>query len=53
MSGYVGGLYERLFELPEIVVLAVLWLLGAVLEGTCVAALALMGRWCVRTLLGA
>ena len=35
----VGQSYEQFLELPVPVVLAVLWVVGAVLEGTLVAAL--------------
>ena len=35
----VGQYYEQLLELPVPVVLAVMWVVGAVLEGTLVAAL--------------
>jgi hypothetical protein len=47
VNSRVGQLYEGFLELPVAVVLPVLWLLGAVLEGTCVVALVLVGRWSV------
>ena len=37
--------YEGFLELPVPVVLAVLWVAGAVLEGSCVAALYAVGLW--------
>ncbi len=43
--------YERFLELPVPVVLAVLWLVGAVLEGICVLTLFLTAYWAVFTLL--
>lgn len=46
-NGQVGLAYERFLELPVAVVLAVLWLVGAVLVGTSVLALSLMAHWSV------
>ena len=43
----IGQLYEGFLELPVAVVLAVLWLVGAVLEGTCALALFLVAHWSV------
>ena len=43
----VGQAYGRFLELPLAVVLAVLWLVGAVLEGMCVVALYQMAYWSV------
>ena len=51
MNGQVGLAYERFLELPVAVVLSVLWLVGAVLEGMCVLALFLMAYWSVFVLL--
>jgi hypothetical protein len=39
--------YERLLELPVVVVLAVLWLAGAVLIGACALALYGLQHWSV------
>ncbi len=47
MNGQVGLAYERFWELPVAVVLSVLWLVGAVLEGIGVVALFLMANWSV------
>ncbi|MDQ3912356.1 MAG: hypothetical protein M3305_11440 [Actinomycetota bacterium] len=46
-NSQVGQTYERFLELPVAVVLAVLWLMGAVLEGTCVLALFVSAQWSV------
>ena len=46
-NGQVGVAYERFLELPVAVVLAVLWVVGAVLEGTCILALFLVAYWSV------
>ncbi len=46
-SRAVGQAYGRVLELPVAVVLAVLWLVGVVLEGTAALALYLMAYWCV------
>ncbi len=45
--------YERFLELPVPVILAVLWLVGMVLLGSCVLAFYLYGSALVRILLGA
>ena len=45
LNGQVGQTYEHFLELPVGVVLAVLWLVGAVLEGICVLALFLVAYW--------
>jgi hypothetical protein len=47
LNGHAGQVYERFLELPVAVVLPVLWLLGAVLEGVCLMALVYVGYWCV------
>jgi hypothetical protein len=47
LNSHVGQAYERFLELPVAVVLAVLWLVGAMLEGICALALFLMSRWFV------
>ncbi len=39
LRGNPGWAYERFLELPVPIVLAVLWVGGAVLEGSCVVAL--------------
>jgi hypothetical protein len=46
-NSQLGLAYERILELPVAVVLAVLWLVGVVIEGTCVLALYLMAHWSV------
>jgi hypothetical protein len=46
-NSQLGLAYERFLELPVAVVLAVLWLVGAVIEGTCVLALFLIAHWFV------
>jgi hypothetical protein len=43
LNGQEGRMYERFLGLPEAVVVAVLWLVGAVLEGTGVLVLYLGG----------
>ena len=45
LNGHVGQTYERFLELPVPVLLAVLWLVGAVLEGICLLALFLVAYW--------
>ncbi len=48
MNGHeVGQAYGWFLELPVGVVLAVLWLVGALLEGICVLTLFLMAYWSV------
>ena len=47
LNGHAGQVYERFLELPVAVVLAVLWLLGAVLEGVCLTVLVFVIRWSV------
>ena len=49
----IGQIFEWFLELPVAVVLAVLWLVGAVLEGTCALALYLAGLVLFQTLAGA
>jgi len=44
--------YERFLELPVVVVLAVLWLAGAALLGTCALAAYLYGSLLVQMLAG-
>jgi hypothetical protein len=44
LNGQVGRTFERCLELPVAVVLAVLWLVGAVLEST-VVVLLYQGGW--------
>ncbi len=44
--------YERLLELPVVVVLAVLWLAGAALLGTCALSAYLYGSLLVQMLAG-
>ena len=44
----VGQYYEQFLELPAPVVLAVLWVVGAVLEGALVAALYWYGLFLVQ-----
>ena len=48
----IGQIFERFLELPVAVVLAVLWVVGAVLEGACALALYLAGLVLVQTLAG-
>ncbi len=43
----IGQLYEGFLEWPVAVVVALLWLVGVVLEGTCALALFLMAHWSV------
>ena len=50
VNGQEGRMYERFLELPVAVVVAVLWLAGAVLTGTSVLVLYLGGLVLVRTL---
>ena len=45
MNGHVGQTYERFLELPVAMVLAVLWLVGVVLESVCVLTLFLVAYW--------
>jgi hypothetical protein len=47
LNSQVGLAYGRFLELPVAVVLAVLWLVGAVLEGACALVLYLMAYWSV------
>ena len=51
--GIIGRAYERFLELPVVVVLAVLWLLGGAIIGSCLLAIYLYGLALVRILLGA
>jgi hypothetical protein len=44
LNGLEGRTYERFLQLPVAVVVAVLWLVGAVLAGTCGLVLYL-GGW--------
>ena len=46
-NSQVGLAYERFLELPVALVLVGLWVVGAVIEGTCVLALLLMAHWSV------
>ena len=48
----IGQIFEWFLELPVAVVLAVLWVVGAVLEGACALALYLAGLVLVQTLAG-
>jgi hypothetical protein len=41
-AGTIGRAYERFLELPVVVVLAVLWLLGGAIIGSCLLALYLV-----------
>ena len=52
-AGTIGRAYERFLELPVVVVLAVLWLLGGAIIGSCLLAIYLYGLALVRILLGA
>jgi hypothetical protein len=49
----IEQIYEWFLDLPVAVVLAVMWLVGAVIEGTCVLGLYLAALVMVRTLVGA
>jgi hypothetical protein len=51
-KNWVARAYERFLELPVAVVLAVLWLGGMVLLGSCVLTLYLYGRALVQMVLG-
>ena len=53
LNGQVGRAFEWFLELPIAVVLGVLWVVGAVLEGTGMLVLYLGGLLLVRTLVGA
>ena len=53
LNGLEGRTYERFLHLPVAVVVAVLWLVGAVLAGTCGLVLYLGGLVLVETLTGA
>ena len=53
MNGQEGRTYKRLLGLPVAVVVTVLWLVGAVIEGTGVLVVYLGGLLLVRTLAGA
>ena len=53
LNGLEGRTYERFLGLPVAVVVAVLWLVGAVLAGTCALVVYLGGVVLVRTLAGA
>ena len=46
-SRAVGQAYGRFLELPVALVLGVVWLVGAVLEGACALVLYLMAYWFV------
>jgi hypothetical protein len=43
----INRTYELFLKLPEVVLLAVLWLVGAVLIGACALALYLLQHWSV------
>jgi hypothetical protein len=45
LNGLEGRTYERFLGLPVAVVVAVLWLVGAVLAGTCAALVLYLGGW--------
>jgi hypothetical protein len=47
----MGQLYKAFWELSVAVVVAVLWLVGLVLAGTCALVLFLMSPWSVFVLL--
>ena len=51
-KNWIVRAYERFYELPVPVVLAVLWLVGAVLLGSCALALYLYASVLVRLVLG-
>ena len=53
MNGLEGRTYERFLRLPVAVVVAVLWLVGAVLAGTCALVVYLGVLGVVRMLAGA
>jgi hypothetical protein len=53
LNGQVGRAFEWFLESPIAVVLGVLWVVGAVLEGTGMLVLYLGGLLLVRTLVGA
>ncbi len=50
LKGQIDQAYELFLELPVAVVLAMLWLLGAVLGASCVVALYAVGRVVLRAL---
>ena len=50
MEKWVGEPYEAFLELPAFMVIAVLWVVGAVLEVACVGALYEAGSMLVRVL---
>ena len=52
-NGQEGRTYQRFLGLPVAVVVTVLWLVGAVLAGTCALLLYLGGLVLVQTLAGA
>ena len=51
-KNWVARVYERFLELPVAVVLAVLWLGGMVLLGSCMLGIYLYGSALVRMLVG-
>jgi hypothetical protein len=50
LNGQVDQTFEQFLELPVAVVLAVLWLVGVVLESVCVLTPVLVGYWSVLVL---
>ena len=52
LNGLEGRTYERFLGLPVAVVVAVLWLVGAVFAGTCALVVYLGGVVLVQTLAG-
>jgi hypothetical protein len=51
-DGFIGVAYERFLEMPVSVVLAVLWVLGMALLGSCVLTLYVLGTSLVGVVVG-
>jgi len=51
-DGFIGVAYERFLEMPVAVVLAVLWVLGMALLGSCVLTLYVLGTSLVGVVVG-